>query len=219
MVTDQTNSGETIGGVSPVGQTEPGTQESSTRARPKLDAHAHAQAQAQAQSENTESDQVDNLSTSVYLRFKHVLGDASSKRYAGKKRRQRVVQEGDNVAFGYGRDPKGIADVMASMTMELGWSTSLAKSDLMLAWKEIAGAETAEHSHPLDITDAVLTVQCDSTAWATQLRHMRTPIMSKIAERYPDAGIESVRFQAPHAPSWKRGSRSIPGRGPRDTYG
>lgn len=165
-----------------------------------------------------EPEQADSLSTSVYLRFKSVLGDAGSRRYAGKKRRQRV-QEGDTVAFGSGRDPKGIADVMTSMTVELGWATSLAKSDLMLAWKEIAGEETAEHSHPLDITDAVLTVQCDSTAWATQLRHMRTPIMNKIAERYPDAGIESVRFQAPHAPSWKRGSRSIPGRGPRDTYG
>ncbi|WP_253259181.1 DUF721 domain-containing protein [Subtercola boreus] len=108
---------------------------------------------------------------------------------------------------------------MDSLTNELGWSGSLAKSDLMLAWSQIAGAETAEHSHPVGITDAVLSVQCDSTAWATQLRHMRTMIMTRIAQEYPDAGIESVRFLAPDAPSWKRGSRSIPGRGPRDTYG
>lgn len=161
---------------------------------------------------------VTSLSSSVYLRFKEVFGDATSRRYGTRKRRIRepVVE---SEAYGRGRDPKGIADVMTAMTSELGWATPLAKSDLLLAWKEIAGADTAEHSFPLDVTDSVLTVQCDSTAWATQLRHMRTMIMTRIAQSYPDAGIETVRFQAPHAPSWKKGSRSIPGRGPRDTYG
>ena len=164
------------------------------------------------------SSTVHSLSSSVYLRFKDVFGDASSRRYGTRKRRIREpVAESE--AYGRGRDPKGISDVMSAMTSELGWSTPLAKSDLLLAWTEIAGADTAEHSFPLDVTDSVLTVQCDSTAWATQLRHMRTMIMTRIAQSYPDAGIETVRFQAPHAPSWKKGSRSIPGRGPRDTYG
>ncbi|MDP4886606.1 MAG: DUF721 domain-containing protein, partial [Aquiluna sp.] len=27
------------------------------------------------------------------------------------------------------------------------------------------------------------------------------------------------RFIGPSAPSWKKGPRSVPGRGPRDTYG
>jgi predicted nucleic acid-binding Zn ribbon protein len=159
-----------------------------------------------------------SLSSSVYLRFKDVFGDAASRRYGPRKRRIREPVA-ETEAYGRGRDPKGIADVMTAMTSELGWATPLAKSDLLLAWKEIAGADTAEHSFPLDVTDSVLTVQCDSTAWATQLRHMRTMIMTRIAQSYPDAGIEAVRFQAPHAPSWKKGSRSIPGRGPRDTYG
>ena len=56
-------------------------------------------------------------------------------------------------------------------------------------------------------------------AWATQLRMMRVEIMTHISVRYPDAGILSIRFQGPNAPSWKKGPRSIPGRGPRDTYG
>lgn len=160
----------------------------------------------------------ESLSSAVYLRFKTIFGDVYSKRGAAKRHRP-PVQDPDNQAFGKGRDPKGLGDVMSALTNELGWSTSLAKSDLLLAWTQIAGAETAEHSFPLEVTDSVLTVQCDSTAWATQLRLMRTLIMNRIATTFPDAGIESIRFQAPHAPSWKRGSRSIPGRGPRDTYG
>jgi predicted nucleic acid-binding Zn ribbon protein len=108
---------------------------------------------------------------------------------------------------------------MDSLTSKLGWSSPLARSELLASWLEIAGADTAEHSAPVSIEDGVLTVKCDSTAWATQLRLMRVQIMSRIVARYPDAGIDSVRFEGPGAPSWKRGPRSIPGRGPRDTYG
>ncbi|WP_237280184.1 DUF721 domain-containing protein [Subtercola vilae] len=135
------------------------------------------------------------------------------------KLRQSRIPTGESVPYGLGRDPRGISSVLDALTGDLGWNGALAKSDLMLAWKEIAGVDTAEHSHPTGITDSVLTVQCDSTAWATQLRHMRTMIMTRIVQEFPEAGIESVRFLAPDAPSWKRGSRSIPGRGPRDTYG
>jgi len=48
---------------------------------------------------------------------------------------------------------------------------------------------------------------------------MGPTITTKIAARFPAAGIESVKFLGPDTPSWKRGPRAIPGRGPRDTYG
>ena len=31
--------------------------------------------------------------------------------------------------------------------------------------------------------------------------------------------VSEIRFVGPTAPSWKKGPRSVPGRGPRDTYG
>ncbi|MGB4918016.1 MAG: DUF721 domain-containing protein, partial [Propionicimonas sp.] len=31
--------------------------------------------------------------------------------------------------------------------------------------------------------------------------------------------VERVVVVGPSAPSWKKGKRSVPGRGPRDTYG
>ena len=48
---------------------------------------------------------------------------------------------------------------------------------------------------------------------------MRTDLLTRILDRYPGAGVEMIRFQGPDAPTWKRGPRSVPGRGPRDTYG
>lgn len=153
----------------------------------------------------------------VYLRLRRVFGDGSSRSADARKRAKK--EPGSTIPFGGGRDPEGLGAVMDSLTSGLGWSSPLARSEILASWVEIAGSETAEHSAPVGIEDGVLTVKCDSTAWATQLRLMRVPIMNRIVSRYPDAGINSVRFEGPGAPSWKRGPKSVPGRGPRDTYG
>lgn len=154
----------------------------------------------------------------VYLRMRALFGDPAT-RSPDARKRARNSREGASVPFGTGRDPRGIDDILDGLTSRLGWNSSLAKADLLASWSELAGAETAEHSEPMGIEDGVLVVRCDSTAWATQLRLMRGQITTSIAQRFPDAGIESVKFDGPNAPSWKRGTRSIPGRGPRDTYG
>lgn len=153
----------------------------------------------------------------VYLRFKDVFGDPNAKHFRARRRSR--DESGSSVPFGVGRDPRGLGDTINSLTMQLGWNSPLAQSELLASWSELAGEETANHSTPAGIDDGVLTVHCESTAWATQLRMMRVEIMTHIATRYPDAGIQSIRFQGPNAPSWKKGPRSIPGRGPRDTYG
>jgi predicted nucleic acid-binding Zn ribbon protein len=154
----------------------------------------------------------------VYLRMRALFGDPG-KRSPDARKRAKNKKEGASVPFGVGRDPRGIDDILDGLTSRLGWNSSLAKADLLASWSELAGAETALHSEPVGIEDGVLTVRCDSTAWATQLRLMRGQITTSIAQRFPDAGIQSVKFDGPNAPSWKRGTRSIPGRGPRDTYG
>lgn len=153
----------------------------------------------------------------VYERFRRIFGGAGPMSRDAKKRAIRV--EGASVPFGEGRDPHGLSDVIDLLTSRLGWDSPLAQSELLASWVEIAGAETAEHSTPTSIENGTLLVRCDSTAWATQLRLMRSQITTHIAQRYPLAGITEVRFEGPNAPSWKRGPRSIPGRGPRDTYG
>lgn len=153
----------------------------------------------------------------VFERFRRVFGDASSTSRDARKRAKR--EPGSSAPFGNGRDPKGIAEVVDALTARLGWNSPLARSELIASWADIVGTETAGHSTPVGIEEGVLTVSCDSTAWATQLRLMRSEILTHIAQRYPDAGIVTLRFDGPGVPSWKRGPRSIPGRGPRDTYG
>lgn len=153
----------------------------------------------------------------VYLRFRRVFGDGSSRSSDARKRSRK--EPGASVPFATGRDPQSLSSVVDALTVKLGWNSPLAKSELLASWSELAGVETAEHSTPVGIEDGTLSVRCDSTAWATQLRLMRGAILGQIHTKYPDAGITQVRFIGPNVPSWKRGPRSIPGRGPRDTYG
>lgn len=152
----------------------------------------------------------------VYQRLRTLFGDAGARR---AKARKTNATPASTVPFGDGRDPHALGDVIDALSQRMGWASPLARGDLLAQWPQLVGEETADHAVPVGIEDGVLSVRCDSTAWATQLRLMRSRITTEIARRFPDAGIESVRFDGPNAPSWKRGPRSIPGRGPRDTYG
>jgi predicted nucleic acid-binding Zn ribbon protein len=153
----------------------------------------------------------------VYLRFRRIFGDGTTRSRDARRRAKK--EPGASVPFGVGRDPRGLGEVVDALTAKLGWTSPLAKSELLASWGSIVGEDMAEHTDPIGIEDGTLTVRCDSTAWATQLRLIRVDIVTRIAESFPEAGVESVRFLGPDTPSWKRGPRSIQGRGPRDTYG
>jgi predicted nucleic acid-binding Zn ribbon protein len=151
----------------------------------------------------------------TYLRLRGLEPSARSFR---RKRRERKTSD-EHEPFTAGRDPRGVGDVLADLTRQSGWDSQLAREDVVRSWDAVAGVDTARHTRPVAFTDGTLTVQADSTAWAKQLQIMRAQILSEIVRRYPDAGVESIRFIGPDVPSWKWGPRTIPGRGPRDTYG
>ncbi|MGW9346036.1 DUF721 domain-containing protein [Streptomyces albidoflavus] len=150
----------------------------------------------------------------TYLRLRGLEPSARSYR----KRRRRTVDD-EHLPFAPGRDPRGVGDVLADLTREAGWDSQLAREDVVRAWDEVAGEDTARHTRPVAFSEGTLTVQADSTAWAKQLQLMRAHILSEIVRRFPEASIDAVRFIGPDVPSWKWGPRTIPGRGPRDTYG
>jgi predicted nucleic acid-binding Zn ribbon protein len=148
----------------------------------------------------------------VWSRLRTVFG-------APRSRRRVLEQRPGSTPFAKGRDPLSVSKVLDGVTDALGWRTPLAQTDLAAAWRSIAGAETARHATVEGFADGVLLVRCDSTAWATQLSLMRGQISDRIARDFPDAGVDSLRFLGPNTPSWNHGPRSVPGRGPRDTYG
>lgn len=153
----------------------------------------------------------------VYQRFRSLFGDGAAR--SRDSRRRAAKAESTSAPYGAGRDPRGLGEIVDNLTLKLGWNSPLAQSELLASWSELVGEETAARSQPVSIEDGVLTVSCDSTAWATELRRMRSNLLTAITQKYPDAGIATIRVDGPGVPSWKKGLRSVPGRGPRDTYG
>ena len=135
---------------------------------------------------------------------------------------KRVIEKaktGKTKPFDRGRDPLTAGQTLDGVLKEFRWEAQLAEADLFNRWAELVGEQNAANSQPETLVGGVLTIRCKSTAWATQLRLMHGVLLAKVTEAHPDLEITSLKRLGPDAPSWKKGPRSVPGRGPRDTYG
>ncbi len=135
------------------------------------------------------------------------------------KRIKERKERGGSKPFEKGRDPLLAIASVDALIQDFSWKGELAEADLFNRWAELVGETTSQNSTPESLDSGVLTVRCKSTAWATQLRLMQSDILVLLIEAYPDLEIKELKMLGPAAPSWKKGPRSVPGRGPRDTYG
>lgn len=117
-------------------------------------------------------------------------------------------------------DPQSLSSVLSEVIQNRNWNQGVAEGNLFSDWNTIVGSEIAEHTTPISLADGRLTIQTSSSAWATQMRLMQDDLLKTISSSAPGALVEALVFIGPHAPSWKKGLRTIKGaRGPRDTYG
>lgn len=119
-----------------------------------------------------------------------------------------------------GRDPMLLGDELDSFVSERGWKVDVAVGAVIGRWATIVGDEVAQHCHPVEFVESVLTVRADSTAWATNLRLMSSTLMASLAREVGEGTVTEIKVVRPSAPSWSKGMRRVQdGRGPRDTYG
>ncbi len=149
-----------------------------------------------------------------------VAGEVPLRRARARRRRSARPDEDGWSGPGAGpRDPVPAGAVLDSLVSTGGWSERLAGHAVTGRWDEIVGATLAEHATVESFSDGVLTVRCDSTAWATQLRMLVPALLARLAQEAGDGIVRSVQVNGPTAPSWVHGPRRVKGRGPRDTYG
>lgn len=117
------------------------------------------------------------------------------------------------------RDPQPLGRLASRIALEHGWSSKLSTGQVFGQWGKLVGEDVAEHAQPVALKDGELTVRASSTAWATQLRLLQGQLLAKIAAGVGHGVVKRMRIQGPTAPSWRKGLRHVPGRGPRDTYG
>jgi len=152
--------------------------------------------------------------------FYHLMRQAITGRVSrDAKRREERAKTKASKPFEGGRDPISVGATIDDLVKNFNWETQLGEADLFASWAKIVGETNAASSTPESLTNRVLHIRCKSTAWAAQLRLMEPQILEKVRAEFPNLELDSIRFLGPQAPSWKKGLRSVPGRGPRDTYG
>ena len=135
---------------------------------------------------------------------------------SGARKKREIVQE-ERVDLG---DPEKIGNILSELIDTRDWRKGIAEGNLFSDWREIVGADIADHSTPITLFEGKLTIQTSSTAWSTQLRLMSSELLGKIRQSAPGALVDELVIIGPHAPSWERGLRTIRGaQGPRDTFG
>lgn len=117
------------------------------------------------------------------------------------------------------RDPQSLDAAVDRLVDEHGWAQELAVHGVVARWDQVVGPDIAAHVRPERYADGVLTVRADSTAWATQVRLLAGTLVRRLNEEIDDGVVAKVTVVGPHTPNWRKGPRSVPGRGPRDTYG
>jgi predicted nucleic acid-binding Zn ribbon protein len=121
-----------------------------------------------------------------------------------------------------GRDPLPLGAAISRLITERGWETPAAVGGVMGRWPQLVGPEVAQHCAPqrYDEDARVLTVQCDSTAWATQLRLLAPQLVARLNADLAQGTVKLIKVLGPGAPQRRFGPLRAPGsKGPGDTYG
>ena len=116
-------------------------------------------------------------------------------------------------------DPQLLGRLVDSLVASQDWSERTRTGAVFGRWETLVGPEIAAHCAPQTLTEGELLIVAESTAWATQLRLLAPTILGKLRVGVGGDVVTRLRVVGPTAPSWKKGPRSVRGRGPRDTYG
>ena len=130
---------------------------------------------------------------------------------------KRIIESEERINIS---DPQPLSSVFNEIITNRDWRQGIAEGNLFTDWEKVVGEDIAQHATPITLLEGKLTIQTSSTAWATQLRLISNDLLKTLRQSAPGALVEELVVIGPHAPSWKRGLRTIRGsKGPRDTYG
>jgi predicted nucleic acid-binding Zn ribbon protein len=155
----------------------------------------------------------------------HAMLDAARARRATRRKPQRGTASSGRRLRGYSgpgpdpRDPQPFGALLAKLVKARGWQQPAAEARIFGTWEKLVGADLASHCRPVKLEEGELTIEAESTAWATQLRLLTGRLLTRITAEVGRDVVKRIHVHGPVAPSWAKGPKRVRGRGPRDTYG
>jgi predicted nucleic acid-binding Zn ribbon protein len=151
--------------------------------------------------------------------------EAALAKHRSQPRRRSVVDSQPRRRGGYTgpgpdpRDPQPFGAVLDRLVKQRGWTRPAREARIFGEWAKVVGDDIAAHSRPVKLEDGELTIEAESTAWATQLKMLAGKVLAGIASEVGHNVVKRLHIQGPNRPSWSSGPLRVRGRGPRDTYG
>ncbi len=91
--------------------------------------------------------------------------------------------------------PKPISGILRDVLDSCGLQGRMQERELLLAWSEIVGPETAAHSRAVDIRESVLYLDADHGVWRQELTLLLPEIIKKFNIKYGEGAVTEVRWQ------------------------
>ncbi|NYI05400.1 DUF721 domain-containing protein [Allostreptomyces psammosilenae] len=106
-----------------------------------------------------------------------------------------------------GRDPQPLGAALQRLIAERGWETPVAVSGVMSRWPEIVGRDIAQHCVPEHYSEEerAVTVRCDSSSWATQLRYLAPQLVARLNAELGHGTVRLIKVQGPEGPPRRYG--------------
>ena len=110
------------------------------------------------------------------------------------------------------RDPKLLKELVEEVVQREGWADQLSVADLVVRWDQLVGAVNAEHCQPIGFDQGVLTVQADSSAWASAIRLSLATLQERIDQAVGEGLVHQIKVRGPAGPPGARGRWRVKGR-------
>ena len=90
--------------------------------------------------------------------------------------------------------PRPISGILREVLKSCGLRNRMEERSLLLNWREVVGAEIAEHSRAVDIRDGVLVIDADHGAWRQELGLLIPQIIQKFNAAYGEDAVKEVQW-------------------------
>jgi hypothetical protein len=92
--------------------------------------------------------------------------------------------------------PAHIGSILKTSFTSLGLKARLKEYDIRKAWACVVGKTISKRAHPLRLIGKTLHVTVSSSPWMTELKFLKTDIISKINERLGEETVTDIVFKA-----------------------
>lgn len=94
-------------------------------------------------------------------------------------------------------EPQLFGDAVRAWLIEHGWADQVAMGGVFGRWSEIVGERLAQHVHPESFAEGELVVVADSTAWASQVRVLRSELRRRLNEEIGTGCVTEITVRGP----------------------